>query len=123
MKFLIAALLLSSPSFAAETTIMVTKTKFLEAFKAGLPASFCGEKAYFRKCFQGTEESCKKAATAALSTCITDLDKEMPEKFKQPADGQSWGEKLGNCAGGRFEAEQTKGKLATADCKDASKWK
>jgi hypothetical protein len=130
MKFILAALALFSPSLAlaaeapaAAAPVTIAKAKFVEGFKAGFPDVICAEKAYFRKCFEVTQDACKKAASAALATCLTEIEKDIPAQLKQPADGQNWGEKLGTCTGSRYEAEQPKAKAASPDCSDPNKWK
>lgn len=113
-------LLLSHSAFSAD--IVVPKAKFTEEFKAALPANFCADKAFFRKCFTVTPEVCKSTVTTAVTACIVSLDKELPLQFHQPADGKKWGEVLGGCAGEKFEVELQKSKVESADCKDPTKW-
>lgn len=103
--------------------VPVSKVKFIEGFKAGLPDIFCADKTYFRKCFDTAQEPCKKATSTALAACITEMEKEIPVQITQQAEGQLWGDKLGSCAGTRVEAELPKLKNVPAECKDPNRWK
>lgn len=121
MFLALLTILFSEPSLAVDAA--VSKSRFKEQFQALLPNSFCGEKAYFRNCFGLNEESCKKLAVSATAACLAKMDAELPPQFKQPTEGAPWGEKLGACAGEKFETESIKTKVPSAECKDAAKWK
>jgi hypothetical protein len=121
---ILLSLALAEAAMAAD--VLVPKAKFLEKFQAGAPASFCAEKGYFRKCFGFTDEACRKAVSAAVESCAKSVAAELPAQFRQPADGQKWGEKIGSCAGTKIETDAAKSKREgpdTPDCGDASKWK
>lgn len=115
------SLLLIAQAHAADDTL--SKARFLDGMKAGMPASFCADKTYFRECFSISKDDCTKAVTAAVSACADKLQGEVPAQLHQPADGQKWGEKLGNCAGVKFEEEKSTLKLKKPECSDETKWK
>ncbi len=120
MRLLFIAALMACSSYAAET--VVPKAKFVEAIKTGIPKAFCGEKAYFRKCFKVTEDQCLKEAARDTKTCLTSIDSEIPKELHQPADGKAWGTKIGTCAGTNYETTLAKSKISNADCNNPSKW-
>jgi hypothetical protein len=122
MRFLLViAFTLSGAAVAADLTI--PKSQFVEEFKKKLPDVFCAEKTYFRKCFETNTEKCAKAVTIAANGCFATMEAQLPAQFKQPADGQAWGEKIGNCVGAKIETDSAKSKKLSEDCKDPSKWK
>jgi hypothetical protein len=109
--------------FSLHAESAVTKTKFIEEFVSGLPTSFCESSTYFRKCFQLEEKDCKKKSALYVKSCVTEMEKELPTSFAAVADGKKWGEKLGECAGTKFEMEQKEKKISSQDCSDPKKWK
>lgn len=122
MPLLTLILLFShAPAFAEGKTI--TKAKFTSEIGVSLPKLFCAKEAYFRKCFQVSEEECASAAKGAVADCAKEADKQLPAQLQQPADGQKWGQAIGQCAGARFEKRFIAKKADTADCKDPAKWK
>lgn len=136
MKLFALALVLAAPAFAADppkggesasgvkVVVPVSKAKFVEGFKAGLPDVFCAEKTFFRKCFETTQDDCKKLTATALAACLVEIEKEIPAQITKQAEGQLWGDKLGSCAGEKLEGELAKGKAsASAECKDPNRWK
>ncbi len=114
--------LLMVPTSASAADVVITKAKFVEEFKAGLPAALCGEKTFFRVCFDTTEDACKKAIAAAGATCMAELEKEIPEKLHQPADGQAAGKKIGSCAGKKYATDLDQKKKNSPECNDPAKW-
>lgn len=122
MKFIAALLLLSAPSaLAADKTL--TQAQFAEGLQKSLPALFCGTDAYFRKCFKVSEPECGTAAKAAVEECVKEVKEKLPAAFTQVADGQKWGQQIGECAGARFEQAQAAKKADSKECKDPDKWK
>ncbi len=99
------------------------KAKFLDGMKGGIPPIFCEESTYFRKCFPVTEEACKKSSATASADCAAKLEKEVPAFIPTDGEGRKMGEKFGACVGEKLELEWAKTKVASADCKDALKWK
>jgi len=122
MLALLLAAFVTTTSFAAESP-KITKEKFATDYKAKMAELFCGEKTYFRQCFTGTMESCKKAALSAAEGCLSEMDKTLPAHITSQAEGKTLGEKIGTCAGEKFEMALLKEKKDTADCKDPAKWK
>jgi hypothetical protein len=122
MLSLIAALLVTTSSFAAESP-KITKEKFGTDYKAKMAELFCGEKAYFRQCFTSAADICKKNAITAAEGCLKEMDKTLPTHITNQEEGKTWGVKLGTCAGEKFELALLKEKKDTADCKDPAKWK
>lgn len=118
MIFLSFLFLLGS-AHAADWTI--SKAQFVEGIKAGLTEELCLDKSYFRKCFTLTKEDCLKEAKGDVDSCVSATESTMPAQFKQPADGQTWGEKIGKCAGAKFEINWTKKKASTPEC--SKEWK
>jgi hypothetical protein len=106
---------------AADNTL--PKAQFLDGMKAGLPDTFCADKTYFRKCFTGTKEDCVKEIGVASGPCLEKFSAQMPAEFHQPADGQTWGQKVGECVGTKYETDLTAKLISNADCKDPAKWK
>jgi hypothetical protein len=98
---------------------VVTKSVWLEAMRTRLPAAFCRESEFFRKCFTVTEAQCIEEATRSTKECIKSLAEEMPAEFHQPADGTSWGRKLGECAGRGYSASLRNSKIESVDCRTA----
>jgi hypothetical protein len=112
-------LLLSlSTAQAAET---ISKAEFVQGIRNALPARFCLDKSYFRTCFPLSAEACLASAKTAVNACSTSLEAGLPAQLHQPADGQTWGQKIGSCAGAKFEAEHEKAKLGLPEC--SKPWK
>lgn len=118
--FLLSILICSS---ASANEVNMGKAQFLEEFKKKLPETFCGEKTYFRKCYDTTLEKCTKLVSEAAKGCVTTLEPGMPPKLTQLAEGKTWGEKIGSCVGNKFETDSVKEKKDLPDCKDPAKWK
>lgn len=112
-------------SIVAQAEVVVTRSQFIEAMRTSLPNAFCREDQYFRKCFNVTEDDCIREGLRATKTCLLSMESQIPQKLKQPEDGRTWGEKIGQCAGTAYESSlgADKKKLETKDCKDPSKWK
>ncbi|HEY8280486.1 MAG TPA: hypothetical protein VIH99_12730 [Bdellovibrionota bacterium] len=110
------------PSAFADKTPTVAKAKFVDEFKKKLPVSFCDEKTYFRQCYSSAADSCKTASALATMECTAAVEKEIPAQLQQPADGQTWGKKIGTCAGEKVALAMAKEAKGTADCKDLAKW-
>jgi hypothetical protein len=102
---------------------IITKAQFTEHMKTALPNVFCAENQYFRKCFKVSEDECIKEAVRATKVCIASMESDMPAKLQQPKDGESWGTKLGTCAGSNYEVSLNKKKIDSKDCNDPEKWK
>jgi len=120
MQALILALALAGTAAASE--LVITKTQFVDGVKATFPGSFCADQTWFRKCFSTAKDDCAKTMKTATSGCLEKMQAEMPQSFRQPADGQSWGEKLGGCIGDKFEEDLAKSKVKSTECEDISKW-
>lgn len=122
MKLIAAlALLLAPEAFAAGKTL--TQAQFSEGLQKSLPAAFCGKDTYFRKCFPLSEAECGTAAKAAVEECTKEMKDKLPATFTQVADGQNWGQQIGECAGAKFETAHAAKKTDSADCKNSDKWK
>jgi hypothetical protein len=120
MTFVLSFLLLHCSALA---DVSVAKKKFVDELRSGLPKTFCAEKSYFRQCFEGSEDKCLKTATAATTSCLSELEKDIPAILQQPSEGGTWGERLGTCAGQKFETDVAKSKKSNPDCNDPAKWK
>lgn len=117
-----ALILFSTPgAFAADKTL--TQAQFSAEIQKSLPTLFCGKDAYFRKCFQVSETECGAAAKTAVEECAREMKEKLPATFTQSAEGQKWGQEIGNCAGAKFEQGQSAKKSDSADCKNSDKWK
>lgn len=103
-----------------ETT--VTRKAWIEAVRTALPTAFCKPDAYFRQCFDVTQETCEDTARSATRTCLADVQKDLPEVFKQPEDGQKWGSKVGACVGQAYELAHLSKRVHSEKCDDPSKW-
>ncbi len=117
---LLTALFLSYPAQADD--VVISKAKFMEAMKSGLPGKFCEDKTYFRTCFPLSKDDCAKEAAKAVSACADKMQSDIPDKLHQPVDGQKWGQQLGTCAGTAFEQDEAAVKAKSADCADQTKW-
>lgn len=114
--------LLFSVSFAEEAMI-VPQAKFVADIQISLPKLFCQKESYFRSCFQISESDCSTEATAAVEACAKDDHKRLPASFKQPEDGQKWGQAIGTCAGIKFEEKLVAKRVDSPACKDPENWK
>lgn len=128
MKFIAALILLAAPcAFATDTAgkagKTLTKAQFSEGLQKSLPAAFCGKDAYFRKCFPLSEAECGTAAKAAVEECVKEMKDKLPATFTQVAEGQNWGQQIGECAGAKFETAHAAKKTDSAECKNSDKWK
>ena len=130
MPLLISALLFATfasatdaPVAKAPADIVLPKARFTEGLRSSMPGAFCAPSTYFRQCFSGDEASCRKQVGDSLGACLSEHEKDFPAQFKQPGDGQVWGEKVGRCVGLRFETARAATKRDTADCRDEAKWK
>jgi hypothetical protein len=100
----------------------LTRDRFVDQFAAAAPKVFCEKESYFRKCFNVTEEACKKAADQEVRKCLTALSPTMPIQLNQPTDGRAWGEKVGSCAGAQFELALQSQRQSSTACNDAAQW-
>ena len=94
----------------------VSKEVWIDTMKTALPAGICAEGTPFRTCFKVTQEECEDAAASAARLCLKKYQSQIPAKLKQPADGQKWGQKVGECAGNSYAAALAKKKLKTKEC-------
>ena len=122
MRIFLLALLISQTSIAAEEMI-VPQAKFVADIQISLPKLFCEKESYFRKCFQISEEDCSSEGKAAVEACAKDDHKRLPVSFKQPEDGQKWGQAIGACAGTKFEEKMVAKRVDSEFCKNSENWK
>jgi hypothetical protein len=116
------SLTLSAPASAQNAQNVVTKAAWIDAMKTALPVAFCQDNTYFRSCFTISQEECESTATSATRVCLSKVENAIPAMIHQPAEGSSWGEKVGSCAGNAFDATRAGQKLDTPKCNDPSAW-
>ncbi len=105
-------LLAAAPARAVE----VAKADWIETMKTALPTAFCAESTPFRKCFKVTQEECEDAAASAVRICLKKFQSQIPDKLKQPGDGEKWGQKVGECSGNSYAAALNKKKVNSKEC-------
>ena len=120
LKLLLLFVFLSTTSFAGGDAI--SKARLISGLREGLARTFCEEKTFFRKCFSISNELCEKTTKEGLESCLKQLETKLPEKLKQPDEGESWGQQFGACTGKFFETTLEKSKIESADCKNPDKW-
>jgi hypothetical protein len=108
----LACLLAAAPPRALE----VPKAEWIETMKTALPTAFCAEGTPFRACFEVTQEECEDAAASAARICLKKFQSRIPAKLKQPADGEKWGQKVGECAGTSYASALAKKKKNAKEC-------
>jgi len=118
---LLAAILLGP--FGTAAGQVVGKQDWVTSMRQVLPAAFCQEGTYFRSCFTQSPDACHAAANRATAACLTQFDPQIPAQLRQPADGQAWGQKLGQCAGTLFEVSAKKNRVNSAICNNPAAWK
>jgi len=114
---LAAALLCLLAAAPARAQQEVSKADWMETMKTALPTAFCAEDMPFRTCFKVTQEECEDAAASAVRLCLKKFQSQIPARLKQPADGQKWGQKVGECTGNSYAVALSKKKLNTKECK------
>ena len=125
MRALIAALALAATlglPGPASADAVVPKAAWIDSMKTGLPVLFCKDGSYFRSCFQVSQEECESTASSATRVCLSKFEGSIPLQLHQPADGSSWGQKVGECAGNAFETTRADQKTNSAKCNDPSAW-
>lgn len=126
----LCALTVSSAVFAEEEEAAddsaeankIEKADWISQMNTVLPAELCKDATYFRSCFKITAEECNQLLGAATKGCTDKFAGEMPEILTQPADGEKWGGKVGECAGTDFETKNADKRTDTEKCNDASQW-
>lgn len=108
----LGCLLAAAPARAVE----VSKAEWIETMKTALPTAFCAESTPFRRCFKVTQEECEDAAASAVRICLKKYQSQIPAKLKQPADGETWGKKVGECSGNSYGAALNKKKVNSKEC-------
>jgi hypothetical protein len=103
---------------AAGAEVVVTKAQWVEGMRTGLPVAFCKEGSYFRSCFRVSAEQCEDTARSAIRVCLADA--ELPAVFHQPLDGETWGKKVGSCAGSAYEMTHVAERISSERCKEIS---
>jgi hypothetical protein len=102
----------------------VARETWVEGMKKILPEVFCRDSAgYFRQCFDISSEKCFEMAASATEDCLNENLDQIPTTLKQPDDGSVWGQKIGSCAGTRFEAGLIQYRNSNPKCNDASNWR
>jgi len=120
LALLIAAALGVRSLVSAKDT--VTRAAWIDGMRTAIPDGFCKEGGYFRSCFAMTREECESIVSSATRVCLSNFDGEIPAALHQPADGQSWGQKVGECAGNAFEVTHAAQKVQSPKCNDPSAW-
>jgi hypothetical protein len=123
MRRLLAAFVLAAAVPAAVSADdVVPRDSWVAGVKSALPVAFCQDGSYFRSCFRITAEECESTAASATRVCLAGVQDQLPTALRQPADGAAWGQKVGSCAGGSFEAAKAAQKIDSQKCNDPSHW-
>ncbi len=119
--FCLTTLLLGTANLQAAD---VAREPWVEGMKKILPELFCRDSAsYFRQCFDISSEKCFEMAASVTERCLDENLDQIPATLKQPDDGQMWGQKIGSCAGIRFEGGLIQYRNSNPKCNDASNWR
>lgn len=93
---------------AADDT-QISKAEWLSGMAAAIPTELCKDDSSFRECFKIEKAECEKSVASAAQPCLDKIKGELPESLHQPADGEKWGLKVGECVGeGFFTANLSK---------------
>lgn len=95
---------------------VVAKSVWIEAMKTRLPNALCVPDEVFLKCFDVTQDQCIEETVRATKVCLSNFADQMPGEFHQPNDGQTWGRKVGECAGDAYEAKFSDKKKDSKEC-------
>lgn len=97
---LVVAATVRAEDLAADTQI--SKAEWLSGMTAAIPTELCKDDSSFRECFKMEKTECEKSVAGAAQTCLDKVKGELPETLHQPADGEKWGLKVGECVGEGF---------------------
>ncbi|MET0067066.1 MAG: hypothetical protein ABW076_12045 [Candidatus Thiodiazotropha sp.] len=102
----------------------VTQEQWVGGMKKLLPNLFCQDPAgYFRQCFDISEEKCFQIAGSVTGDCLQESLDQIPATLKQPDDGRVWGQKIGTCAGTRFESGLLQYRKSNPKCNNPANWR
>lgn len=107
---------------AGKEANQIDRDDWISQMTDALPGALCKEGSYFRDCFKMTMDECKQSFQAISSACTGKFKAEMPETLTQPADGEKWGGKVGECAGEEFDTKNSAKRSDLEKCNDASNW-
>lgn len=85
-----------------------------------VPNAFCDPQQYFRQCFDVDEATCRSTVAELMPACFAKL--QLPETMAT-GDGGKFGEKLGECIGGRYDDKLNSKHNANPKCTDPNNWK
>lgn len=120
--FILTALFASGIPHAAPAVDTLPRAQWLGEMGDLLPALFCQGGTYFRSCFETDAAACHKAASHATASCLEAHRDQIPEILRQPQDGQRWGEKIGTCAGTRYEEAFRSLRIDSESCNNPMEW-
>ena len=102
---------------------LVPKERWADTMATALPTMLCQPQGFFRTCFDPEENACLDEAMRATKACLMKLQADIPATLSQPQDGESWGKKVGECAGNTMEVSlAARKKKDNPDCGDPAKW-
>jgi hypothetical protein len=84
-----------------------------------IPQAFCEPTQYFRQCFDVDEATCRSTVTELVRTCFAKI--QLPESMGT-GDGESYGRKLGECAGGGYDDKLSSKRNNNPKCLDPKNW-
>ena len=119
--YLAVSMIVFAPTLLAADASM-SREAWVGQMRTALPVAFCQPQAYFRMCFDISAQGCEETASSAVRVCLKDMLDSIPATLVQPADGQKWGTKLGECAGIAFDIALDAKKNHSPKCDDPSAW-
>ncbi|NTV96620.1 MAG: hypothetical protein HGA75_14615 [Thiobacillus sp.] len=88
----------------ASSALEINKDVLLDRMEFGLAKSFCEESSIFMSCFSVTKERCAISTRIAVAICRHDLKDAIPDVITTREEAKLLGNKVGECAGKRFAA-------------------
>lgn len=113
-----------TPTAPPPPKLGVAAQLFVDLMVESTPREFCRDGMYFRECFSVTERECRARVAATLPGCVRHHAADIPE-HPDADSGRRAGEKLGACAGTRYEiALAAEGRRSTrAECDEIDRWR
>lgn len=111
IAFTTVLLLGSAQGIADNRNEEVTK-KWTEVMRSLVPSAFCKNDSTFRKCFAVSDKECESEAIRDIRICLDTHEQELKAAFRAAAKNDlrqvlnTWGGKVGGCAGAAWAVNQ-----------------
>lgn len=113
----IAAFGFSSAGYAEK----MEKSALMDHMKHTLPEHFCKGGSYFTECFSVDNNQCQQAIKSAYNGCVEKHGSAIPASLSQ-GEVADWGNKIGSCAGSKYESDLAAKRISNARCNNIDNW-